>query len=129
MLVVIAEKDPYDLEALRAAFEAPACEVLAAFDGNVALGLTRERSPDAVVLASSLGQMGGFAVSREIKTSAGLGEIPEPKVIVLLEREADVWLAGWSRCDAWLVKPVDPQDVADLVRRLSETQTAEVPSG
>jgi len=68
--------------------------------------------------------MGGLAVSREIKTSVDLGEIAEPRVVVLLEREADVWLAGWSRCDAWLVKPVDPMDVADLVRQLLSPQPA-----
>ncbi len=124
MLVVIAEKDPYDLEALRAAFEAPDCEVLAAFDGKVALTLARERQPDAVVVAASLTQMGGFAVSREVKTSVDLGEIREPKVVVLLEREADVWLAGWSRCDGWLVKPVDPVDVAELVSSLVAPQPA-----
>jgi DNA-binding response OmpR family regulator len=125
VIVVIAEKDPHDLEALRAAFEAPECEVLAALDGRVAVTLTRERKPEAVVLASSLGSMGGFAASREIKTSAELGEIPEPKVVVLIEREADAWLAQWSRCDAWLVKPVDPVDVADLVREL----LAKLPAG
>jgi DNA-binding response OmpR family regulator len=124
VLVIIAEKDPHELEALRAAFEAPDCDVLAAFDGKVALALTREQSPAAVVLTSSLGQMGGLAVSREIKTSVDLGEIAEPRVVVLLEREADVWLAGWSRCDAWLVKPVDPTDVADLVRQLLSPQPA-----
>lgn len=124
MLIVIAEKDPYDLQALQAAFEASDCEVLAGYDGRVALTLTRARSPDAVVVASSLGSMGGFAVSREIKTSAEAGEHREPKIVVLLEREADTWLAGWSRCDAWLVKPVDPVDVADLVRELLSPQPA-----
>jgi DNA-binding response OmpR family regulator len=124
VLVVIAEKDPYGLEALRAAFESPECEVLAAYDGRVALTLTRERKPEAAVLASSLGSMGGFAACREIKTSADLGEIPEPKVVVLLEREADAWVAKWSRCDAWLVKPVDSLDVADLVRSLTAPQAA-----
>lgn len=124
MLVVIADKDPHDLQALKAAFESPTCEVEAGYDGRVALATTRERSPDAVVVASSLGSMGGFAVSREIKTSADLGEIREPKVIVLLERQADTWLAGWSRCDAHMVKPVDPVEVFELVRSLLPEQTA-----
>ncbi len=124
MLVVIAEKDPHDLEALRAAFESPDCEVLAAYDGKVAVTLARERKPEAVVLASSLGAMGGFAACREIKTSVDLGEIPEPKVVVLIEREADAWLAKWSRCDAFLVKSVDPSDVADLVSKLTAPRAA-----
>ena len=124
MLIVIAERDPHDLEALRAAFQATDCEVVAAFDGRLALQLARERSPDAAVLSSSLGQLGGLACSREIKTSVQQGEIPDLKIVVLFEREADAWLAGWSRCDAWLVKPVDPQDVADLVRQLLSPQPA-----
>lgn len=124
MIVVIAERDPYELQALRAAFEAPDCEVLAGYDGSVALTLTRERSPEAVVVASSLGHMGGFAVSREIKTSAASGEIPDPKVVVLIERDADAWLAKWSQCDAWLTKPVDPVDVAELVLRLVSQQAS-----
>lgn len=122
MLVVIAEKDPHELGALASAFESPDCEVVTCYDGRVAMSLARERSPDAVVVASSLGSMGGFAASREIKTSAEAGEHREPKVVVLLEREADAWLAGWSRCDAWLVKPVDPLDVADLVQQLLSPQ-------
>lgn len=124
MLVVVAEKDPNELQALQAAFESADCEVLACYDGRTALDLTRQRSPDAVVATSSLGSMGGFGLSREIKMSAEAGEHAEPKIVVLLERQADVWLAGWSRCDAWLVKPVDPQDVAELVRTLLDTQTA-----
>jgi DNA-binding response OmpR family regulator len=126
VLVVIAERDPYELQALRAAFEAPDCEVLAGYDGKVALTLTRERHPEAVVVSSSLGAMGGFAVAREIKTSTDSGEIPEPQVVVLLERDADAWLAKWSRADAWVTKPVDPVDVEALVRRLVGTKAASV---
>ena len=46
------------------------------------------------------------------------GEIPNPKVIVLLERSADAWLAGWSRCDAWRVKPVDPAEIDEIITDL-----------
>ena len=124
MLVVLALKDPQELQALKAAFESPECEVLTSYDGREVVALVRERSPDAVVVSSSLGQMGGFAVSREIKMSAEAGEHPEPKVVVLLEREADAWLAGWSRCDAWLPASSDPLDVSDLVGRLLESRAA-----
>lgn len=116
MIVVVAEKDPIELAALRDALVAPDCEVYGATDGAVALNLSERHEPHAVIVNASLGRMGGFAVSRELKTMADQGKIREPWVVVLLEREADSWLAGWSRCDAWRVKPVDPLDVADLVR-------------
>jgi hypothetical protein len=49
---------------------------------------------------------------------AELGEIREPKVVVLLEREADSWLAGWARSDAYRTKPVDVAEIDQLVREL-----------
>ena len=116
MIVVVADKDPVELAGMRGAIESPENEVFSATDGSVVLKLAEQHEPHAVVVAASLGHMGGFAVSRELKTAAELGRIREPWVVVLIEREADAWLAAWSRCDAWMLKPVDPIDVANLVR-------------
>ena len=116
LIVVVAEKDPIELTALRGALESPDSEVFSATDGQVVVKLTSQHEPHAVVVSSSLGRMGGYAVAREVKTMADQGKIREPWVVVLIEREADAWVAGWSRCDAWMVKPVDPVDVANLVR-------------
>ena len=116
MIVVVAEKDPIELASLRGALESPDSEILSATDGAVVVKLATQHEPHAVVVGASLGRMGGFAVSRELKTLADQGKIVEPWVVVLIEREADAWVAGWSRCDTWLVKPVDPLDVANLVR-------------
>ena len=116
MIVVVADKDPNELAGLRGSLQGPTDEVYSATDGPVALRLAVQHEPHAVVVGASLGRMGGFAVSRELKTLGEQGKIRQPWVVVLLEREADAWLAGWSRCDAWLVKPADPVDVANLVR-------------
>lgn len=119
MRVLVADKDPYELDAFRAALEAPDLEVLTARDGEQTVEVALQELPDVLVLAASLGQMGGFAVCRDLKTLAGQGAIPEPKIIVLIEREADAWIAGWSLCDAWRTKPVEPADVDRLVRELA----------
>jgi DNA-binding response OmpR family regulator len=37
-------------------------------------------------------------------------------VIVILERAQDQWLAKWSGADRWLVRPVDPFELAEAVR-------------
>lgn len=118
MLVLIADKDPYDLQAMRAALQAPDVTVVEARDGKEVLRLASEHLPDVVVVAASLGQMGGFAVSRELKTMADNGELPEPKVIVLLERDADAWLASWSLCTAYRTKPVVLEEFDSLVRSI-----------
>ncbi len=118
MLIVVADHDPYDLLALQAGLVSPDREVLVVEDGDNIVTLALARSPDVVVVGSSIGHMGGFAVSRELKMLSDTGTIVEPKVIVLLERDADGWLADWARCDAHLTKPVDPADVDRVVREL-----------
>ncbi len=115
MLLVLADKDPYDLGALRSGLSSPDREIVEVSDGPNVVTLAHARSPDVVVVAASIGQMGGFAVSYELKTMADEGVIKDPKVIVLLERSADSWLAGWSRCDAWRVKPVDPTEIDEII--------------
>jgi DNA-binding response OmpR family regulator len=119
VLLVIADKDPHELEVLRAGLTAPDREIIAFLDGDHVITLARSRSPDVVVVAASLGHQGGFAVSYELKRMADNGEITEPKTVVLLEREADTWLANWSRCDAYLTKPVDPAEVDSVVTDLA----------
>ena len=119
MLLVIADKDPHELEVLRAGLTAPDREIIAFLDGDHVITLARSRSPDVVVIGASLGHQGGLAVSYELKRMADNGEITEPKVIVVLERQADSWLANWSRCDAYLVKPVDPADLDAVMTDLT----------
>jgi DNA-binding response OmpR family regulator len=118
VLIVVADKDPYELQALQAALSAPDREILILEDGENIITLVKSRAPDAVVVGASLGQMGGLAVARELKMLADSGAIAATKVIVLLEREADAWIAKWSRCDAWLTKPVEAADVDEKVREL-----------
>jgi len=119
VLLVIADKDPHELEVLRAGLTAPDREIIAFLDGDHVITLARSRSPDVVVIGASLGHQGGLAVSYELKRMADNGEITEPKVIVVLERQADSWLANWSRCDAYLVKPVDPADLDAVMTDLT----------
>jgi DNA-binding response OmpR family regulator len=123
VLLVLADKDPHELEVLRAGLDAPGREVIVLVDGENIITLARSRSPDVVVVAASLGHMGGFAVSYKLKNMADNGEIREPKTVVLLERDADSWLANWSRCDAYLTKPVDPAEIDAIVTELSPTPT------
>ncbi len=118
MLLVIADKDPYDIATLRGGLSAPDREIVEVDDGENVVTLAHGRSPDVVIVAASIGQMGGFAVSYELKTMADEGKIKDPKVIVLLERSADSWLAGWSRCDAWRVKPVDVAELDEIIADL-----------
>jgi len=119
VLIAIADKDPYDLQTLQAGLGAPDREILIVADGENLVTLAESRQVDVVIVGASLGHMGGFAVSRDLKTHADAGTIIAPKIIVMIEREADAWLANWSRCDAWVVKPPDVVAIDNLIGELA----------
>jgi DNA-binding response OmpR family regulator len=70
------------------------------------------KAPDVVVADEIASGAGAFAVAKDLRGAAE----PFPGAIVLiLARRQDTWLARWSGADAWLVKPVDPFRLADIV--------------
>lgn len=124
MLIVIAEKDPYDLEVLKSGLSSPDREIVAVADGDNVITLARSRQIDVVIVSASIGHQGGFGVCYELKRMAENNEIMEPKVIVMKERDADAWLADWSMCDAHPTKPIDPAEIDELVTDLTAAPAA-----
>lgn len=55
---------------------------------------------DVAVVELRIGSMGGMAIARDFR--AREERVP---VVLLLDREADTFLAGRSGADAWVVKP------------------------
>jgi len=66
-----------------------------------------ERTPDLVVLDLQIGNMGGIATCLHLRHEAGADRLPEVPVLMLLDRDADIFLAKRSGADGWLVKPLD----------------------
>lgn len=87
-------------------------EYLEASNGIVGLKLAWRTAPDVVVADEIASGAGAFAVAKDLRGAAE----PFPGAIVLiLARRQDTWLAKWSGADAWLVKPVDPFRLTDIV--------------
>lgn len=63
--------------------------------------------PDLVILDLQIGNMGGVATSLQIKQEARAGRLPDVPVLLLLDREADEFLATTSDADAWVIKPLN----------------------
>ncbi len=62
-----------------------------------------EMDPDVVIVDLQVGSMGGMAVVRDIRASI----VPDqmPRLVILLDREVDGFLAKRAGADAWVVKP------------------------
>jgi DNA-binding response OmpR family regulator len=72
---------------------------------------------DLAILDGEATPVGGMGIAREAKD-----EIFQcPPIIVLIGRQADSWLANWSRAEAAVAYPLDPfvlaQVAADQLRR------------
>lgn len=92
-------------------------EVAAAFDGEHTVRRVR-RGADVraavaqgdvglVVLDLQIGNMGGMAACMDLRLEYGAGRLPDVAVLMLLDRDADVFLARRADADGWLVKPLD----------------------
>ena len=68
-----------------------------------------ETDPDVVIIDLQVKNMGGMAVVREIKASREGEELP--RLVILLDREVDGFLAKRAGADAWVVKPFSAQEL------------------
>lgn len=59
--------------------------------------------PDAVLIDMQVGSMGGMAITRAIRQHVE----GRPRVVILLDRHADTFLARRAGADAAVVKPID----------------------
>ncbi len=66
-----------------------------------------ELEPALVILDLQIGNMGGVATAIDLHHEAEAGRLPATRVLLLLDRDADTWLAGEARADGWMVKPLD----------------------
>jgi len=71
--------------------------------------------PALVLLDLQVGNMGGMAACLSVRQEEDMGRLARRPVIMMLDRDADEFLARRSTADAWLVKPIDPMGLARLV--------------
>ena len=89
----------------------------AAANGELGIRAALRDRPDVVVADEIASGAGAFAVAKDLTGAA----TPFPGAVVLvLDRAQDEWLAEWSGADAWVVKPVDPFALSDIVTELVE---------
>ncbi len=69
--------------------------------------VVKELEPDLVILDLQIGNMGGVATSIDLRHEAEAGRLKEVKIVMLLDREVDKWIATEAQVDAELVKPLN----------------------
>ncbi len=85
-------------------------------EGRDVSAVVGERTPDLAILDLQIGSKGAMAVTMDLRLDASADQGPDVKVLMLLDRQADVHLAKRSAADGWLVKPYDPLSLKRAVR-------------
>lgn len=93
-------------------------------EGSAVAGAMGQVKPQLVILDLQIGNMGGVATSLLIKQEMRAGRIPETPVLLLLDREADDFLATQSTADAWLTKPLNSLALRRAATELLESGSA-----
>lgn len=90
--------------------------------------LDQGRYFDVLVADNDTWPTGGFALSREVKARSMMGE-DMPPVLLLLARDQDRWLSDQSEADAYILKPIDPFDLAETLQALVQERPLPVLPG
>ena len=125
-VVLLVEDEPAQREVLTYNLEAEGLEVIEASDGEAALTLAREVTPDVVVLDWMLPELSGIEVCRRLRAAAGTRTVP---IIMISARteEFDRVRGLEMGADDYVLKPYSLAEFMARVRtQLRRTRAADV---
>ena len=111
--ILVAADAQWVRDQVRSAFVGPGQEVVEVTRGQDVRGTFDEIDPDLVVLDLQIGNMGGIAVAIDLRNEESGGRLPRARILLLLDRRDDAFIARRADVDLTLVKPVD----AGILRR------------
>jgi DNA-binding response OmpR family regulator len=90
-----------------AALASEQCAVARVHTGREVRAAVLASEPDLVFLDLQIGTMGGVAACLDLRLEESGGRVPPQNILLLLDREADRFIARRAGADGWLVKPLD----------------------
>jgi CheY-like chemotaxis protein len=111
--ILVAAEAKWVRDQVRSAFVGPGQEVVEVTRGQDVRNTFAEIEPELVVLDLQIGNMGGVAVAIDLRLEESGGRLPHARILLLLDRRDDAFIARRADVDLTLVKPVD----AGVLRR------------
>ena len=111
--ILVAADAKWVRDQVRAAFMGRGQSVVEVTRGQDVRAQVDELEPDLVVLDLQIGNMGGVAVAIDLRLEESGGRLPHVRILLLLDRRDDAFIARRADVDLTLVKPVD----AGVLRR------------
>ena len=111
-VLLVAERQSV-IDRVRAALSAPGMEVIEHRDPETAAATAYESEVDHILVDMRIASMGAMAVTRAVRAAAkGDDRIP---VTIILDRDADTFIAGRSGADNWVAKDASAAELRAAV--------------
>lgn len=120
VVVLVVDDDPDFVEITRMILEARGYQVISAMNGNQALANMQQERPDLVILDVMMScVLDGLDVTRKMQADAELRDIPVIMVSSIASSPyADMFPTDEHlSVDAWISKPVQPDDLLKTVQQ------------
>ena len=111
--ILVAADAQWVRDQVRSAFVGPGQEVVEVTRGQDVRDTFARIEPELVILDLQIGNMGGVAVAIDLRLEESGGRLPRARILLLLDRRDDAFIARRADVDLTLVKPVD----AGVLRR------------
>ena len=118
--ILIASDAQWVRQQVETAFVAPGQTVIAVTRGQDVRTAFAQHSPDLVILDMQIGNMGGIAAAIDLRLEESAGRLGRAKLLLLLDRDADRFIAQRADADAVLVKPLDAGTLRRTAKNLLE---------
>ncbi|MBV9774469.1 MAG: response regulator [Gemmatimonadetes bacterium] len=119
--ILLVEDNDDNVIVYRAILEHSGYRVLEARNGQDGIRQAREERPDLILMDIAIPIIDGWEATRILKADETTLGIP---IVALTAHafESDRAKAAEAGCDGYLVKPIEPRQVAEEVRRLLESR-------
>jgi len=116
--ILVAAEASWIRNQVQVAFVEPGQRVIEVKRGQDVRDAVVKYEPSVVILDMQIGNMGGIAVALDLRLEAGEDRSPDTQILLLLDREADRFLAKRADVNGVLVKPVDAGRLRRAVKNL-----------
>ncbi|MEI7887072.1 MAG: response regulator [Actinomycetes bacterium] len=117
-VILVATDAEEVFDGIEAALADSSTQVERVTAGREVLAAVRSLAPVLVILDLQIGNMGGVATCMGLRNEESFGRIDPQNILILLDRSADVFIAGRSGADGWLVKPLNSLRVRKAVQQV-----------
>ena len=105
--MLLATDADWLFDEVSAALAEPGTTVSRITEGRDVSKAVSQLEPDLVLLDLQIGTKGGVASCIDLRHDIAEGRSQDVKVLMLLDRDADRWIARQADADGWLIKPLD----------------------